>query len=98
MSDDLQTFARIAIATRASRYTGVSVKARSVTAIDGISSGEIQHRLRRYHAQDWSWERIKAVIAALVEAGALVLSKASRGGYKVASWDIMATLAQAVAA
>lgn len=95
---DLQTFAHIALATRTSKSTSVAIKARSLTAIDGISSIEIQQRLRRYHGHDWSWDRIKAVIAALVDAGALVLSRASRGGYKVASWDVMATLAQAVAA
>ena len=47
MNPDLQTFALIALATRSTARTSVAIKARSLTAIDGISSAEIQHRLRR---------------------------------------------------
>lgn len=59
---------------------------------------EVHRRLRRYHGVDWTWERFAAAHAEMVERGGLRLSTGSRGGYKVASWDVVATLAQAVAA
>jgi hypothetical protein len=95
---DLQTFAALCLSTRASRYSGINAKARSVTAVEGMSRAEIMLRLRRCHGLDWPWERVCAVVADMVACGAMVLSSRARGGYRVASWEAIERSAQAVAA
>jgi len=95
---DLQTLAALMLSSRITRGRGVQYGAGSLTSMTGVSRAEVHRRLRRYHGVDWTWERFAAAHAEMVERGGLRLSTGSRGGYKVASWDVMATLAQAVAA
>lgn len=90
---DIAAFARVCIASRGVRTRGTRGSQTSVTSTDGIGRLDIQIRLRRFHSLDWSFERVTAVVDALVARGGLVASRRQGGGYQPLDWEVIAALA-----
>lgn len=87
-TEDIRTFAAIAIKTRATPHSNPTAKKKSVVNTGGMTRIEVRERLNAQTADAWSLGRLTAVLEALVAKGAMGKSR-DGSTYRVRSWERM---------